>query len=187
MRGSLPSQRWTTPHAEQPPEHDAADDANGRKRGTASALSRRIVARIQYTAASIPGTSRSGLRVLAKNHRRGADMGTTPRNEGEGNKTADRNYREATQKFVESERGRREIDKAGEVSAREEEEIRQAEEQAKRRAKEHDPAEESARTSQTASTQAEQGGRLTLERRFCCSAVWCARPSPSGSQRRTTK
>jgi hypothetical protein len=33
-------------------------------------------------------------------------MGTTPRNEGEGNKTADRNYREATQKFVESERGR---------------------------------------------------------------------------------
>ena len=30
-------------------------------------------------------------------------MGTTPRNEGEGNKSADRNYREATQKFVESE------------------------------------------------------------------------------------
>ena len=32
-------------------------------------------------------------------------MGTTPRNEGEGNKSADRNYREATQKFVESDAG----------------------------------------------------------------------------------
>ena len=37
----------------------------------------------------------------------------TPRNEGEGNKTADRNYREATQEFVESERGQREIQNAG--------------------------------------------------------------------------
>ena len=46
-------------------------------------------------------------------------MGTTPRNEGEGNKSADRNYREATQKFVESERGREEIEKAGEVDRRE--------------------------------------------------------------------
>jgi hypothetical protein len=70
-------------------------------------------------------------------------MGTTPRNEGEGNKTADRNYREATQKFVESERGRKEIDKAGEVSPSEEQEIERAEEQAKQRAKEHDPAERS--------------------------------------------
>lgn len=68
-------------------------------------------------------------------------MGTTPRNEGEGNKTADRNYREATRKFVESERGREEIDKAGEVSADEEREIRSAEEKAKQRAKEHDPRE----------------------------------------------
>jgi hypothetical protein len=68
-------------------------------------------------------------------------MGTTPRNEGEGNKTADRNYREATQKFVESERGRREIDKAGDVSASEEQEIRSAEEKAKKRAKDHDPEE----------------------------------------------
>jgi hypothetical protein len=70
-------------------------------------------------------------------------MGTTPRNEGEGNKTADRNYREATQKFVESERGRKEIDKAGRVSPSEEREIERAEEQAKQRAKEHDPAERS--------------------------------------------
>jgi hypothetical protein len=68
-------------------------------------------------------------------------MGTTPRNEGEGNKTADRNYRESTQKFVESERGREEIEKAGEVSASEEQEIRRAEAEAKRRAKEHDPEE----------------------------------------------
>ena len=68
-------------------------------------------------------------------------MGTTRRNEGEGNKTADRNYREATRKFVESERGRREIDKAGDVSGREEQEIRSAEEKAKQRAKDHDPEE----------------------------------------------
>jgi hypothetical protein len=68
-------------------------------------------------------------------------MGTTPRNEGEGNKSADRNYREATQKFVESERGREAIDKAGDVDQREQQEIEHAEEQAKRRAKEHDPQE----------------------------------------------
>ena len=65
----------------------------------------------------------------------------TPRNEGEGNKTADRNYREATKEFVESERGQREIENAGNVSPREEKDIRRAEEQAKQRAKDHDPAE----------------------------------------------
>jgi hypothetical protein len=73
-------------------------------------------------------------------------MGTTPRNEGggnegEGNKTADCNYREATQKFVESERGRKAIDQAGDVDEREERDIEQAEEEAKRHAKEHDPEE----------------------------------------------
>lgn len=68
-------------------------------------------------------------------------MGTTPRNEGEGNKSADRNYREATQKFVESERGRKAIDQAGDVDEREERDIEQAEEEAKRHAKEHDPEE----------------------------------------------
>lgn len=68
-------------------------------------------------------------------------MGTTPRNEGEGNKTADRNYRESTQKFVESERGREEINKAGKVGPAEERDIERAEEEAKRRAKEHDPQE----------------------------------------------
>ena len=71
-------------------------------------------------------------------------MGTTPRNEGqskgqhnegEGNKTADRNYREATRKFVESERGREQIEKAGDVDSNEEREIERAEEEAKRHAK----------------------------------------------------
>lgn len=68
-------------------------------------------------------------------------MGTKPSNEGEGNKTADRNYREATREFVESDRGREEIKKAGDVDAEREKEIRRAEEEAKARAKEHDPAE----------------------------------------------
>lgn len=65
----------------------------------------------------------------------------SPRNEGEGNKTADRNYRKATQEFVESKRGQEEIKHAGDVSPSEEKEIRRAEEQAKQRAKDHDPAE----------------------------------------------
>ena len=68
-------------------------------------------------------------------------MGTTPRNEGEGNKTADRNYREATQEFVESERGREEIEKVGAVDEREQRDIERAEQEAKRHAKEHDPEE----------------------------------------------
>jgi hypothetical protein len=65
----------------------------------------------------------------------------SPRNEGEGNKTADRNYRKATQDFVESERGQREIQNAGNVSPEQDQDIRRAEEQAKQRAKDHDPAE----------------------------------------------
>lgn len=68
-------------------------------------------------------------------------MGTNSSNEGEGNKSADRNYREATQKFVESERGREEIKKAGKVGEREQRDIERAEEEAKRHAKEHDPEE----------------------------------------------
>jgi len=68
-------------------------------------------------------------------------MGNTPRNEGEGNKSADRNYREATQKFVESERGREQIEKAGDVDSNQERDIEGAEEEAKRHAKEHDPEE----------------------------------------------
>jgi hypothetical protein len=68
-------------------------------------------------------------------------MGNTPRNEGEGNKTADRNYREATRKFVQSERGQDEIQHAGDVSEEQDQDIRRAEEEAKNRAKEHDPEE----------------------------------------------
>ena len=68
-------------------------------------------------------------------------MGTNSSNEGEGNKSADRDYREATQKFVESERGREEIKKAGKVDEREQRDIERAEEEAKRHAKEHDPEE----------------------------------------------
>lgn len=68
-------------------------------------------------------------------------MGTNSSNEGEGNKSADRDYREATQKFVESERGREEIKKAGKVGEREQRDIERAEEEAKRHAKEHDPEE----------------------------------------------
>lgn len=70
----------------------------------------------------------------------------TSRNEGEGNKTADRNYREATREFVESERGQDEIRKAGKVEGREAAEIKKAEEEAKARAKEHDPEEVRNRT-----------------------------------------
>lgn len=68
-------------------------------------------------------------------------MGTTPRNEGEGNKSADRNYREATRKFVQSERGQEEARHAGDVDPEQEREIRDAERKAKERAKEHDPEE----------------------------------------------
>ncbi|PZN31671.1 MAG: hypothetical protein DIU71_09395 [Proteobacteria bacterium] len=71
----------------------------------------------------------------------GATRNDPPRNEGEGNKTADRDYRKATREFVESEQGQREIDKAGQVSPQEAEEIRRAEEEAKARAREHDPEE----------------------------------------------
>ncbi len=65
----------------------------------------------------------------------------TSRNEGEGNRTADRNYREATRNFVESERGKEEIKMAGQVKGATEQDIRAAEEAAKARAKEHDPQE----------------------------------------------
>ena len=79
----------------------------------------------------------------------------SPRNEGEGNKTADRNYRKATTDFVESERGKREIENAGNVSPEQEKDIRRAEEQAKQRAKDHDPAE-------TTGGQPAKGGQETV-------------------------
>ena len=65
----------------------------------------------------------------------------TSANEGEGNKTADRNYREATQKFVNSERGRTKIRDAGTLTPEEERESDAAEAKAKSHAKEFDPEE----------------------------------------------
>lgn len=62
-------------------------------------------------------------------------------NEGEGNRSADRRYREATQRFVDSERGRKAMRDAGNVSPEAAAEIERAEQQAKQRAREHDPAE----------------------------------------------
>ena len=70
----------------------------------------------------------------------------TTGNEGEGNKTADRNYREATREFVNSDRGQREIRQAGDVDERKEREIERAESDAKARAREHDPTEVRDRT-----------------------------------------
>jgi hypothetical protein len=70
-----------------------------------------------------------------------------PSNEGEGNRTADRNYRKATREFVESERGEEQIEKAGDVSASETREIEQAESEGKSRAKELDPQEKRSRPS----------------------------------------
>src|SRR5687768_3657824 len=96
----------------------------GRKRGTARAIKMKIVASIQYirlqhtliiptppTHAGAKPEPRSHPRVLlpASLNRFGRTAMGSPRNEGEGNKTADRNYREATTEFVESERGKREI------------------------------------------------------------------------------
>ena len=69
------------------------------------------------------------------------ESGTEVDNEGEGNKTADRNYREATQKFVNSERGQEKIRDAGHLTASEEREDEAAEERAKAHAKDHDPEE----------------------------------------------
>jgi hypothetical protein len=62
-------------------------------------------------------------------------------NQGEGNRSADRRYREATEEFVNSPRGRDAMREAGKVDPAQQREIERAEQQAKERAKEHDPAE----------------------------------------------
>ncbi|HSO06186.1 MAG TPA: hypothetical protein VLW45_03045 [Pelomicrobium sp.] len=59
--------------------------------------------------------------------------------QGEGNKEADREYRERTKEFVESEKGKEKIKQAGEVSPEEAKRLREIEEKAKARAKEEDP------------------------------------------------
>jgi hypothetical protein len=63
------------------------------------------------------------------------------RYETDGNKTADRNYREATQKFVNSAHGQAEIRGAGHLTADEERDAEAAEAKAKAHAKEFDPEE----------------------------------------------
>lgn len=89
-----------------------------------------------------PPDSKSATRTLQPSRddarRKDAPPGA---NEGEGNKSADRHYREATREFVNSPRGQKEVERAGDVSAGEERDIEEAEDAAKRRAREHDPQE----------------------------------------------
>lgn len=59
--------------------------------------------------------------------------------QGEGDKESDRKYRERTQQFVESERGKAAIEEAGNLSEEEAQRLREAEEKGKSRAKEEDP------------------------------------------------
>lgn len=60
-------------------------------------------------------------------------------NQGEGNREADRQFREAQTKFVQSEQGKQKIAEAGQVSEEEARELREAEEKAKKHAKGEDP------------------------------------------------
>lgn len=61
------------------------------------------------------------------------------RNQGEGNKEADRKFREAQSKFVQSKEGKEKIAEAGNVSEDEQQELREAEKKAKAHAKGEDP------------------------------------------------
>jgi len=63
-------------------------------------------------------------------------MGDRRQNEGEGNKTADRRFRESSREFVHSERGKEQIDKAGDLSPEEREQGERAAEKGRSRAKE---------------------------------------------------
>ncbi|HJQ63958.1 MAG TPA: hypothetical protein VJ834_13970 [Burkholderiales bacterium] len=59
--------------------------------------------------------------------------------QGEGDKESDRKYRERTTEFVKSEKGRDQIERAGNVSEEEAKRLRQYEEKGKARAKDEDP------------------------------------------------
>ena len=61
-------------------------------------------------------------------------------NQGEGNKEADRHYRDKTRDFVESGRVDEAARRSAPTSAQEAEELRRAEEEGRSRAKEEDPA-----------------------------------------------
>lgn len=68
-------------------------------------------------------------------------MNSTQRNtQGEGNRQADREFRESEKRFVNSEEGKRKIAQAGNVSEEEARKLREAEEKGKARAKAEDPA-----------------------------------------------
>ncbi len=62
-----------------------------------------------------------------------------PVNQGEGDIEADRRYREHAQEFVESARGKQEIENPKKLSPEEEKEVERAERAGKQRAKEEDP------------------------------------------------
>ena len=59
--------------------------------------------------------------------------------QGEGDKDADREYRERTSEFLKSKKGQDALREAGNVSPEEERKLRQAEEKGKSRAKDEDP------------------------------------------------
>ena len=61
------------------------------------------------------------------------------RNQGEGNKEADRKFREAQTKFVNSAEGKRKIAEAGNVSDEEARQLGEAEKKARARSKGEDP------------------------------------------------
>lgn len=61
------------------------------------------------------------------------------RNQGEGNKEADRNYRKRTTEFLKSKKGQQAVEHAGDVSEEEARKLKKYEEQGKARAKGEDP------------------------------------------------
>ena len=61
------------------------------------------------------------------------------KNQGEGNKEADRKFREAQTKFVKSDEGKRKIAEVGNVSDEEASRLREAEEKGRARSKGEDP------------------------------------------------
>ncbi len=67
-------------------------------------------------------------------------MSKRERNEGEGNKTADRRFRESSRKFVDSARGRERIEHAGDLTEEEAAGGERAERAGKARAREFGPA-----------------------------------------------
>ena len=59
--------------------------------------------------------------------------------QGEGDQEADRKYRERTAEFLNSKKGRDEIEHAGDLSEEEAKRLREYEERGKARAKDEDP------------------------------------------------